>query len=33
MKLTRIFATNYKGFKELDLKIRPFNLVIGKNGT
>jgi len=33
MKLTRIFATNYKGFKELDLKIRPFNLVIGKNGS
>ena len=33
MRLTRILANNYKGFKELELEIRPFNLIIGKNGS
>lgn len=33
MKLTKILAKNYKGFKSLELKLRSFNVIIGKNGS
>ncbi|MEZ9282273.1 AAA family ATPase [Vibrio cyclitrophicus] len=33
MILTEIYAKNYKGFNELELKLNKVNLVIGRNGS
>lgn len=33
MKLTRVFAKNYKAFPKLELELKSINLIIGKNGS
>lgn len=33
MKLIGVFANNYKAYKSLELEIKPFNIIIGKNSA
>lgn len=33
MQLIGVFANNYKAYKNLELEIKPFNIVIGKNSA
>ncbi|WP_337840585.1 AAA family ATPase [Rheinheimera sp.] len=33
MKIERVYANNYKGFKKVDLNLRKINIFLGKNGA
>ncbi|EPA8651436.1 AAA family ATPase [Photobacterium damselae] len=33
MKITKVFAKNYKAFREINLELKDLNLIIGRNGA